>query len=128
MRPPVPAAPTTPPAPPRPKPTDASVVGGATCIHSEIAADGQHSQGQRHTSRGHERLRLNLLRDVAVSARLGLDPFRDDAEHRLVATIQKSGGEFRGAVAVFDKAGTRLGSRDFSSTDCLELSSRWSSR
>lgn len=61
----------------------------------------------------------------AVSARLGFDPFRDDAELRVEAKIDSAAQGLVGTLSVTDRSGKRLGRRELSSPagDCLELAS-----
>ncbi|MGZ3454115.1 MAG: hypothetical protein ACXVEF_31195 [Polyangiales bacterium] len=55
----------------------------------------------------------------AVAARLGYDPFRDDAERRIKVTITHDGKGFHATI----EEGTRVRKLDSASKDCADLSS-----
>ncbi len=64
------------------------------------------------------------LRD-AVAARLGYDPFRDDAATTITATLSRGGRGVRAVVTLQDATGRTTGSRTLASdrSDCAELGS-----
>src|SRR5262245_46064024 len=62
------------------------------------------------------------FRDI-VAARLGYDPFRDDAPREIDATIERNGRRLRGRVRVLNEQGAAAGSRELSAaeSECAEL-------
>lgn len=61
----------------------------------------------------------------AVTARLGFDPFKDDADVRVEARVSRASKGLAGSISVTDTSGKSLGRRDLTSVtgDCLELAS-----
>ncbi len=60
---------------------------------------------------------------ASVAARLGYDPFRDDADRGIVVTVSRAGKTWRATIDVVDAAGEKTGSRALASNaaDCGEL-------
>lgn len=56
-----------------------------------------------------------------IAARLGYDPFRDDADRTVVVTFSREGGSFRAKLEL--KEGGKVGTRVLSAADCNELAS-----
>lgn len=60
---------------------------------------------------------------ASVAARLGYDPFRDDADRAVVVTVSRAGDTHQATIDVFDANGQKTGSRALTSAakDCAEL-------
>jgi hypothetical protein len=61
-----------------------------------------------------------VFRDL-VAARVGRDPFADDASRAIDATLTKRGVQFHGRVALFDASGKVRGERELDDRSCAEL-------
>lgn len=58
-----------------------------------------------------------------VAARLGYDPFHDDAERAVTVTFTREGAGFRAKLELKDKTNKVVGTRMLSAVDCAELAS-----
>lgn len=56
-----------------------------------------------------------------IAARLGYDPFRDDADRTVTVTFSREGGSYRAKLELKD--GNAVGTRMLSAGDCAELAS-----
>jgi hypothetical protein len=98
-------------------------VAGVTLTAKAGAEDHPTARFSYDRSTGAERCPDELSVRAAVSARLGYDPFDQDAPRLVSTVIEKRGGDLVARVAMHDEHGTQTGTRELTSptNDCAEL-------